>query len=68
VNFPLNVAGGYTLIDIGASYQFGNTTARVFVNNVTDETALYASQMNVNPPNAILLEPRTFGASLAVEF
>ncbi|MCC7253380.1 TonB-dependent receptor [Hyphomicrobium sp.] len=67
VNFPLNVAGGYTLIDIGASYQVGNATARVFVNNLTDETAL--STLILNPgPNATLLDPRTFGASLDLKF
>lgn len=67
VNFPLNVAGGYTLIDIGASYQLGNARARVFVNNLTDETAL--STLILNPgPNATLLDPRTFGASLELKF
>ncbi|MGE0023347.1 MAG: TonB-dependent receptor plug domain-containing protein [Hyphomicrobium sp.] len=67
-NETLNVAGGYTLIDIGASYQLGNAEARVFVNNVTDETALYALQMNAIPRNATLLDPRTFGASLELKF
>jgi outer membrane receptor protein involved in Fe transport len=67
VNFASNIAGGYTLVDIGASYQLGNATARVFVNNVTDETA-YSTLLLSGAPNAILLDPRTFGASLALEF
>jgi iron complex outermembrane receptor protein len=68
VNFPVNVAGGYYIVDIGASYQFGNAKARVFVNNVTDETAVTSVLINSNPPNATLLDPRTFGASLEVKF
>jgi iron complex outermembrane receptor protein len=74
VNFPLNVAGGYTLLDIGASYRFGNATARVFVNNVTDETALSTANYSFNAAgvltsaNGTLLDPRTFGASLDLKF
>lgn len=68
VNAPLSVAGGYTLVDIGASYQLGNAKARVFVNNVTDETALSTLVMSANSSNATLLDPRTFGASLELKF
>jgi outer membrane receptor protein involved in Fe transport len=74
VNFPLNVAGGYTLVDLGASYQFGNAKARVFVNNVTDEPALSTANFGVNAAGAItsangtMLDPRTFGASLELKF
>lgn len=74
VNFPLNVAGGYYLLDIGASYEFGFAKARVFVNNITDETALSTANFTVNGVGAVtaantnLLDPRTFGASLEVKF
>jgi iron complex outermembrane recepter protein len=67
-NATLNVAGGYYLLDIGASYQFSFAKARVFVNNVTDEAALSSVIRNVAAPNATLLDPRTFGASLEVKF
>jgi iron complex outermembrane receptor protein len=68
VNFGRNVAGGYYLLDLGASYELGFAKARLFVNNVTDETALSTLVMNASPPNAVLLDPRTFGASLEVKF
>jgi outer membrane receptor protein involved in Fe transport len=67
-NDSLNVAGGYTLVDVGASYRFGNATARVFVNNVTDEVAYSTLILNANPANAFLLDPRTYGASLDLKF
>jgi iron complex outermembrane receptor protein len=67
VNHFSSIAGGYTLIDVGASYQLGNATARVFVNNVTDETA-YSTLLMSGAPNATLLDPRTFGASLELKF
>lgn len=68
-NATLNVAGGYTLVDVGASYQVGkNATARVFVNNLTDETAYSTLILNTGSPNATLLDPRTYGASLALKF
>jgi outer membrane receptor protein involved in Fe transport len=68
VNFGQNVAGGYTLLDLGASYEFAFAKARVFVNNVTDETAYSSLFMDATPANAMLLDPRTFGASLEVKF
>jgi iron complex outermembrane receptor protein len=67
VNHFSSIAGGYTLVDIGASYQLGNATARVFVNNVTDETA-YSTLLLSGAPNATLLDPRTFGASLELKY
>jgi iron complex outermembrane receptor protein len=67
VNHVSSVAGGYTLVDVGASYQLGNATARVFVNNVTDETA-YSTLLMSGAPNATLLDPRTFGASLELKY
>ena len=68
-NASVNVAGGYTLLDIGASYQFGeHTLARVFINNVTDETAVTNLIRDTAQPNAFLLDPRTFGASMELKF
>lgn len=68
-NASVNVAGGYTLVDIGASYQLGeHWLARIFVNNVTDETAVTNLIRDTAQPNAFLLDPRTFGASMELKF
>jgi outer membrane receptor protein involved in Fe transport len=69
LNAPVNVAGGYTIVDLGASYDFGFAKARLFVNNATDATAYYTRNVDIlSAKNAILLDPRTFGASLELKY
>lgn len=58
-------SGDYVLFDIAAAYSHGPFTARAFVQNLTDEFAVFQRLPN---SGAYVLPPRTFGASLSVKF
>ena len=56
--------GGYTLVDVGLGFEQDDVTARVFVNNLFDETGETTRVTNFSA----VTPPRTFGASLTMRF
>lgn len=58
-------SGDYLLFDLTAAYSHGPFTVRAFVQNLTDEFAIY---QRLPDSGAYVLPPRTFGASLNVKF
>jgi iron complex outermembrane recepter protein len=56
--------GGYTIVDLGASYAVGGWTMRAFINNATDELAIGRGSAF----GAYLLPPRVAGLSASVKF
>lgn len=55
-NIESDRIGGYTILDLGASYDFGPAAARLAVTNLTDETgvnALVSGYGEVTPPRTL---------------
>ncbi|RMB08420.1 TonB-dependent receptor domain-containing protein [Eilatimonas milleporae] len=64
-NTPGDEAGDYFLLDLGATADLGPVTARIFVQNVTDELAFTSRFQNLN---ANVTQPRTVGITLSADF
>ena len=63
----------YTTVDIRGSFAFGNATARLFVRNLFDERGqLSADTLTVlpfgGPVQVSIMQPRTYGVSIDVNF
>lgn len=61
-NIPGTRAGDYALADVGVTWDLGEFSARVFVNNVFDALAFQARLDTAG--NVTLAQPRTIGVSL----
>ena len=63
-NVSDEIIGGYTLVDVGVNFERDGLKARIFVNNLLDETGLTALIDNF----AAVTPPRTGGLSVTAKF
>lgn len=64
-NIALDEVGDYATIDVGATADWKNLSARAYVNNVTNTQGVTS---RVGGGFVSVIDPRTFGVSLTARF